>query len=155
KIGVILAALWVLGCGDKKSAGDLTVTGSPTGQVSGPVRIILAFSRPMVAKDQLNQPVGRAPLALVPDVPHEAKWTDVETLVVVPTAALPVSTRFTVVVPGGTAARDGSSLGKDTSFEFSTERLTLVAEAVGSKERAAKRQLVRLTFNQQVGFDQV
>ncbi|HEX3475699.1 MAG TPA: MG2 domain-containing protein [Kofleriaceae bacterium] len=155
KIGVILAALWVLGCGAKKSAGDLTVAGAPTGQVSGPVRIVLTFSRPMVAKDQLNQPVSAAPLALVPDVPHEAKWIDVQTLVVVPTATLPVSTRFTVVVPRDTAARDGSSLGKDTSFEFSTERLTLVAEAVGSKERAAKRQLVRLTFNQQVAFDQV
>src|ERR1041384_2779435 len=155
KLGVILAALWVLGCGGKKAPGDLTVTGSPTGQVSGAVRIILAFSRPMVAKDQLNQPVGDAPFALVPDVPHEAKWFDAQTLVVVPTATLPVSTRFPVVVPGNTAARDGSSLGKDTSFELSTERLTLVAEAVGSKERAAKHQLVRLTFNQQVAFDQV
>lgn len=60
KIGVILAALWVLGCGGKQSAGDLTVTGAPTGQVSGPVRIVLTFSRPMVGKDQLNQPVSRA-----------------------------------------------------------------------------------------------
>jgi alpha-2-macroglobulin len=154
-IGVVLAALWVLGCGGNKPAGDLTVTGGPTGEAAGQVRLVLNFSRPMVAKDKVNQVAAGAPLALAPDVPHEAKWTDDKTLVVVPTTSLALSTRYTAVVPGSTAALDGSTLRKDTSFEFATERLTATAEAVGHKDRAAKRQLIRLTFNQQVAFDQI
>jgi alpha-2-macroglobulin len=157
-IGWILVGLFVIGigCGGKKSGpGGLTVSGSPTGQVDGEVRVILAFSRPMVAKEHIGQVAASAPLSLVPDVAHEMRWSDDKTLVLVPTASLPLSTKFTVTVPAEAKAIDGATLGKATSFEFFTERLTLTPEVVGSKERAAKNQLVKLTFNHEVAWDQV
>ncbi|HUS30781.1 MAG TPA: MG2 domain-containing protein, partial [Kofleriaceae bacterium] len=158
-IGWILVAAFVIclgACGGKKSGpGGLTVTGSPTGQIDGEVRVILAFSKPMVAKDRIGQVATTAPLSLVPDIAHEMRWTDDKTLVAVPTASLPISTKFTVTVPADAKALDGSTLGKATSFEFFTERLSLTTEVVGSKDRAAKNQLVKLTFNHEVAFDQI
>ncbi|HET9992408.1 MAG TPA: hypothetical protein VFQ65_27940, partial [Kofleriaceae bacterium] len=153
-LGVVVLALWMFGCGGKHKPGDLKVTGSPTGQVDGEVRMVFAFSRPMVKKDHLGV-AASAPIVLTPALAHEARWSDDKTLVVVPTASLPLSTKFTAVVPGETKALDGSELGVDTSFEFFTERLTGTAEVVGSKARAAKDQLVKLTFSQQVTFDEV
>src|SRR3569623_1873108 len=153
-LGVVVLALWMLGCGGKHKPGDLKVSGSPTGQVDGEVRMVFAFSRSMVKKDHLGV-AASAPIVLTPALAHEARWTDDKTLVVVPTASLPLSTKYTAVIPGETKALDGSELGVDTSFEFFTERLTATAEVVGPKTRAAKDQLVRLSFNQQVAFDEV
>src|SRR5512140_2784290 len=103
-VGAIGLALWMWGCGSKHKSGDLTVTGSPTGEVNGQLRVILAFSRPMVLKDHVGKVAATAPIALAPELPHEARWSDEKTLVVVPTASLPLSTRFTAVVPGDTRA---------------------------------------------------
>jgi hypothetical protein len=154
-IGAIVILLWAFGCSGKHKPGDLKVTGSPTGEVNGQLRVILAFSRPMVPKDHVSKVAATAPIAIAPDLPHEARWTDDKTLVVVPTASLPLSTKFTVVVPADTKALDGSVLGNDVSFEFFTERLTATVEAVGQKQRAAKNQLVKLTFNHTVAFAEV
>ena len=153
---VVFVALWALGCGGSKAKqGGLTVTGSPTGEVDGEVRVILAFSKPMVAKDHVGQVEAKAPFSLTPDLAHEAKWSDEKTLVILPTASLPLSTKFTVTVPADAKAIDGSTLGKAQSFEFFTERLSATIEVVGVKERAVKNQIVKLTFNQEVAFDQV
>src|SRR5512146_2783523 len=147
-IGWILVALFVVGLsgchGKKGGPGGLTVTGSPTGEVDGEVRVILAFSRPMVKKDAVGQVVTTAPMSLVPDIAHEMRWSDEKTLVIVPTASLPLSTKFSVTVPAEAKALDGATLGKATSFEFFTERLSLTIEVVGSKERAVKNQMVKL-----------
>ena len=153
-LGVVVVVLWMFGCGGKHKPGDLKVTGSPTGQVDGEVRMVFAFSRAMVKKDHLGV-AASAPVVLTPALAHEARWSDDKTLVVVPTASLPLSTKFTAVIPGETKALDGSELGVDTSFEFFTERLTATAEVVGQKPRAAKDQLVRLSFSQQVAFDEI
>jgi hypothetical protein len=153
--GLVLCLVLAFACGGSKAKGDLTVTGSPTGAVEGQVRVILAFGRPMVAKDQVNAPIIKAPLKIAPDVPTEAHWSDDKTLVVVPTASLPVSTKFTVTVPGDAKALDGSVLGKPYTFEFFTERLSGNLEILGSAERAKKDQVVKLVFNQDVAFSEL
>jgi uncharacterized protein YfaS (alpha-2-macroglobulin family) len=152
---LVLAAL-LAGCGGKAAKrGDLTVAGSPTGEVDGQVRIVLAFSRPMVGPGGIGTVVASPPLTVVPDLAREAKWQDDKTLVVVATASLPVSTKYVVTVPGSTKALDGSVLGTPTTFEFFTERLNGTVEVVGSAQRATKDQLVKLDFNQEVAFDQI
>jgi len=153
---VLVALLSGVGCGGKAATkGDLSVTGSPTGQVDGQLRIVLAFSRPMVAKDKVNTAVPNAPVTVSPSLTTEAKWSDEKTLVVVPTGKLPLSTKFTVTVPGSAKALDGSVTGKPITFEFFTERLTGTVEVVGSKERAVKDQIIKLTFSQEVAADAV
>jgi len=110
--GLVVVALLGGGCGSKKTPGDLTVTGSPTGEVTGKIHLTIGFSRPMVAHDQLNKPVAAPPVTVSPQLVGEAKWTDDTPLVVWPRADLPVSTRFVATVPRGTRALDGNELGE-------------------------------------------
>src|SRR5262245_59443178 len=107
-----VVALVKIGCGSRNAAVDLKVTGSPTGQITGQIHLTVAFSRPMVAREQLDKPVASPPIAVSPELPGEAKWTDDKTLVVWPKADLPISTRFVATVPKGTRALDGNELGE-------------------------------------------
>jgi len=153
--GLVLVALLGVGCGSKKGAGDLTVTGSPTGEVTGKIHLTIGFSRPMVAHDQLDKPVAAPPVTVSPALVGEAKWTDDKTLVVWLKADLPVSTRFVATIPRGTKALDGNELGEAFSFEFATDRLTASLDVVGSAERATRDQPIRIGFNQEVPLAQV
>jgi alpha-2-macroglobulin len=145
-----------IGCkGSGTARGDLTVSGTPTGEVDRQVRIILAFSRPMVPKDAIDKPVASPPVTLAPDIAREARWTDDKTLVVVPTTSVPISTKFVATVSGTTKALDGSTLGTAHSFEFVTERITGAVDILGAKQRAPREPIVGLTFNHEVAFDQI
>ncbi|HEY5935139.1 MAG TPA: MG2 domain-containing protein, partial [Kofleriaceae bacterium] len=153
----VLIGVFAAACGSKTSntKSDLVVTGTPTGEIAGQVRVVLAFSRPMIATDQIAKPAVAPPLALTPKIAGQAIWVDDRTLTFVPTTSLPVSTRFVATVPSGTKALDGNQLGKSHTFEFFTDRLTGTVEVLGSKLRAAKAPLVKLTFKHEVAFDQI
>ena len=155
--GLVLVGLWglVAGCGSKPAHTDLTVVGAPMGEVAGKGRVVLTFSRAMVAPARLERPLASAPIAVSPAIEGEAMWVDERTLAFLPTTSLPLSTRFTVTVPAGTKALDGHQLGAPHVFEFFTERLTGEIELVGSTERATRDQLVKLSFKHEVPFDQV
>jgi uncharacterized protein YfaS (alpha-2-macroglobulin family) len=153
--GFVLVALLGFGCGSKHAALDLKVTGSPTGEVEGKIHLTIGFSRPMVARDQLDKVVAAPPIEISPALVSEAKWSDDRTLVVWPKADLPVSTRFVARVARGTRALDGNELGEAFTFEFSTERLTASLDVVGSADRATRDQPIRLGFNQEVPLAQV
>src|ERR1041384_5053779 len=131
--GLIVVAL-LLSCGGSRAV-DLKVTGSPTGAITGQIHLTLAFSRPMVARDQLDKVVAAPPVKIAPELPGEAKWTDDKTLVVWPKADLPISTKYVVTVPKGTRALDGNELPDDVSFELFTQRLTATPAVMGSAER--------------------
>nr|MBA3452148.1 hypothetical protein [Deltaproteobacteria bacterium] len=158
-LGLVLLALCgvVAGCGggSRKTQGDLTVAGTPTGEITGQMRIVLAFSRPMVGKDLVARPVTSPPLTLSPALEGTATWVDDKTLAFVPTVSLPVSTKYVATVPGNTKALDGSELGVPATFEFFTVRLTGTLDIVGSRERATKDQVVTVSFSQEVMFDEV
>jgi len=153
--GLVLVACVLLGCGGSKGKGGLTVTGTPTGKIDGPLRVVLSFSKAMVAKDKIAQPVAKYPLSISPAIEGQATWTDEKTLVLVPTKSLPVSTKFVASVSEETKSLDGSHLDKALKFEFFTERLVGTVELLGSKERATRDQIIKLSFNQEVAFDQI
>jgi hypothetical protein len=88
----LVAVVMLAGCGSK-SAGDLKVTGSPNGNIEGKFHLTVAFSRPMVPRDQIDTPIAAPPVSVSPALVGEAKWLDDKTLVVWPRADLPVSTR--------------------------------------------------------------
>jgi uncharacterized protein YfaS (alpha-2-macroglobulin family) len=156
--GVLFAAavLGAVACGGGKPAkGDLTVSGSPTGEVEGKVRFVLAFNRPMVGKDAFDKPLATPPLTITPQLATDVRWADDKTLVVVPTTTLPLSTKYTISLPGSTKALDGSVLGQAATFEIFTERLAGTIEVLGSTERATKDQVLKIAFNHEVAFDQI
>ncbi|MEJ7600764.1 MAG: MG2 domain-containing protein, partial [Kofleriaceae bacterium] len=154
-------------CGSEPSSTrtDLSVTASPTGEITvtrggqgqptGPMRVVLTFSKPMVAPDQVGRPTASPPLVIAPNLAGRATWVDDRTLAFVPTARLPASTKFVATVPGTTRALDGNQLGKPHRFEFFADRLTGTVEALGSKLRAPRIPVVKLTFTQEVAFDQI
>src|SRR6187551_1397290 len=100
RLVVVVCAVLAACGGGSKAKGDLTVAGSPSGEVTGQMRVVLAFSRPMVGKAQIGQPIATPPLTLSPPIAGTATWTDDKTLAFTPTASLPVSTKYTVTVPG-------------------------------------------------------
>src|SRR5678815_3913492 len=94
-----VVALFKIACGGKAAPSDLKVTGSPTGEVTGKIHLTVAFSRPMIARDQVDKPVASPPVQLSPELAGEAKWSDDKTLVVWPKGDLPISTRYVATVP--------------------------------------------------------
>ncbi len=153
----VVAMLAMLSCGGKTAAvkSDLTVTASPEGELDGPLRVVLSFSRPMVAGDRVGEVSTSEFLQLTPSIEGESRWQDEQTLVFVPTEAVPVSTQFAGKIPKKTKALDGNTLGTAHSFEFASERLSGSLEVVGSTARATRDQLVKIQFNQEVPFDAV
>ncbi|HSR97571.1 MAG TPA: MG2 domain-containing protein [Kofleriaceae bacterium] len=134
---------------------DLKATGSPTGAITGQIHVSVAFSRPMVARDQLDKVVASPPIKIAPELPGEAKWTDDKTLVVWPKADLPIATKYVATVPKGTRALDGNELADDVAFEFFTQRLTATLDVMGSAERTSREPAVRIAFNHDVPLAQV
>lgn len=164
------SALWILGlcgtiafgafsgagCGSGGSKkGDLTVVGEPKGQLDGPLRVVVTFSRPMVAADQVGKVAESPPLKITPDVGGEARWENDKALVLTSKKLLPVSTKFTATVPGSAKSLDGNALGEAFTFDFWSERLTGSIEVLGSSRHATKDQLVKVSFNQDVAFAQL
>ena len=146
--GLVLLLLLIAGCRGKHS--DLYAVGTPFGPTSDAVHLTIGFTRPMVAKAELGKPVARPPVATEPAIDGEARWLDDHTLTVFPKKPLPVSTQFKVTVPAATKALDGTELGEDYTYAFSTERLTAELEVLGVAERASPDQTIRATFNQRV-----
>ena len=139
------------GCGSKRPvAGELLVSGTPTGDILGNARVVLAFTRPMVAADRVGQVEAAPPLKIEPPIAGQASWADDKTLVLVPAAALPTSTKFVATVPGATRALDQSTLGVAATFEFTTRRIDGALEIVDNAERTGKSPQVKAAFVQDV-----
>jgi uncharacterized protein YfaS (alpha-2-macroglobulin family) len=151
---VVWLAVIASGCGSK-GPHDLKVDGSPVGEVTGKLKVIVTFSRAMVAQGQVGELTPLPPVTVEPSLPATAMWADDKTLVLLPAGNLPISTRYEVTVPKHTKALDGNELPDDVTFAFWTERLTGAFDVLGSPSHATRDQLVRLSFNQPVPLAQV
>lgn len=150
---VVVGALWA--CGSGKPKGGLAVTGSPSGEVTGALKVVLEFSKPMVPAAQVGQVAAKAPVSFAPELPGEARWQDDKTLVVTPNKTLPLSTRYVATIPVTAKSLDGSTLTEPSKLEFFTERLTGSIDLIGAETHAVPDQLVKLSFNQEVAFTEV
>lgn len=119
------------------------------------MRVVLVFSHAMVPKAAVGQPVAKPPMTIDPPIAGKATWTDERTLAFVPSASLPVSTKYVVTVPGEAKALDGATTGTPTVFAFFTERLRATVDVLDNRGRATKAPIVRLDFTQEVAFEQV
>jgi NADH-quinone oxidoreductase subunit C len=134
------------------AAGPLAVTfGSPRGQTWTPTEIAVGFSKPMVPLDRAGTADTTRRFEIEPAVEGEYRWLGSQVLTFVPARPLPLSSTFTVTVPAGVQALDGSALAEAYSFSFETPRVRVARSDPWSGARWRKPQSpVDLWFNQPV-----
>ncbi|MBI5502973.1 MAG: Ig-like domain-containing protein [Deltaproteobacteria bacterium] len=132
--------------------GPLAVTfGSPKGQTWTPTEIAVGFSKSMVPLDRAGTADTMALFRITPAMDGEYRWLGSQVLTFVPAAPLPLSSSFTVTVPAGVKALDGSELAAEYAFEFDTPRVRVARNDPYSGQRWRKPQSpVDLWFNQPV-----
>lgn len=133
-------------------AGPLAVTfGSPQGQTWTPTEIAVGFSKPMVSLDRAGTADTTRRFEIEPAIEGEYRWLGSQVLTFVPARPLPLSSSFTVTVPAGVQALDGSALAEAYSFSFETPRVRVARSDPWSGTRWRKPQSpVDLWFNQPV-----
>jgi hypothetical protein len=132
--------------------GPLAVTfGSPKGQTWTPTEIAVGFSKPMIPLDRAGTADTTERFRIEPAVEGEYRWLGSQVLTFVPARPLPLSSSFTVTVPAGAKALDGSELAEEYSFVFETPRVRVARSDPWSGARWQKPQSpVDLWFNQPV-----
>ncbi len=124
----------------------------PRTQLVGSMRPALVFSRPVVALQQAEVLAQLPPPAsLAPAVAGAWHWLGSSAVEFVPDAPFPMATPFTVTVPAGLKALDGSVLATVYSYSFATPRPEIYDAAPRENSRWVEpEQLFALSFNQRV-----
>ncbi len=124
----------------------------PRTQLVGSMRPALVFSRPVVALQQAEALTQLPPPAsLAPAVAGSWRWLGSSAVEFVPDAPFPMATPFTVTVPAGLKALDGSVLATAYSYSFTTPRPELVEVQPRDGSRWVEpEQLFALGLNQPV-----
>ena len=103
------------------------VFGAPKGATVDPSEITLVFNRPLRALDVAENQAA-PPVIIKPAVAGKWSWVGTSGLQFVPEAReLPRATEYTVEVPAGTRALDGSTMPKPYVLRFSTVRPQLLS----------------------------
>ncbi|MEM9488398.1 MAG: MG2 domain-containing protein, partial [Myxococcota bacterium] len=123
-LAVVAGAVAMLfaSCGGKSKAdADLVVTShAPNGTSVGNDSIQLSFDQPVVADEQIGQPLSAVPLSIEPALAVQSHWLDRQTLVAIPDREMARSTRYKVELTGELGKRTGGF-----SFEFVHEPLVV------------------------------
>ena len=127
------------------------VFASPRGATVDPSEITLVWNRPMRPLETAGQEPP-PPVTLTPSVPGHWIWVGTTGVSFNPEGHLPRATAFTVEVPAGTKALDGSVLAKPYVLHFTTARphLESVTADPGSREDLQPTSNLALRFNQPV-----
>ncbi len=121
---------------------------SPEGDVDLEPQVRLTFSHPMVEVSGVQVPEGEAvPATLEPELPGRWRWMGTRTLVFEPEGPLPRATTFTLSVPAGVTAADGSALEAGHQQAFFTEGPKLVAASPDGGTPARREAVIRLAFD--------
>jgi hypothetical protein len=108
------------------------VFGSPKGATIDPSEVTLVFNRPMRALDTAENQAA-PPVIIKPAVAGRWNWVGTSGIQFVPEGReLPRATEFTVEVPAGTKALDGSAMPKPYVLRFSTVRPKLLSVSATS-----------------------
>ena len=97
---------------------------SPVGQLTSPhLQITVSFNKPMVALELAEDQRRKSPLVFEPRVAAKQRWLGTRTLVLEPGKPLAGSTRYTVTLPKGVKALDGTALAQQKRWSFTTPLL--------------------------------
>lgn len=94
---------------------------TPTGEAPVDTEVVLKFSHPMAAPEQVGQPVELgAAVKLEPAVALRCQWRDASTLVVHPTARLTWATPYTLTITPALRGLGGVGFKREQVFHFNT-----------------------------------
>src|SRR5207244_12609870 len=109
------------------AADKLTVVkAGPVGEVANlaeanEVRVV--FSEPMVAVGKIPKDLAVPWFHIAPAVKGTFRWSGTTTLIFTPAPKLPFATKFDVTIDAGAKAVSGKTVGKASSFSFTTQTL--------------------------------
>ncbi len=128
------------------------VFASPKGPTLDPSEVTVVWNRPMRPLEVAGQET-KPPVVLRPEVPGHWIWVGTTGVTFTPAGHLPQATEFTVEVPAGTRALDGSVLAKPFVRTFSTARPRLLGAepTAGPSDGVEPGSRFDLRFNQPVG----
>lgn len=135
------------------SAGPLSVVVAlPRTRLVGSMRPAIVFSRPVVALQAADALAELPPPArLEPAVPGRWRWLGSSAVEFVPDESFPMATAFTVTVPPGLTALDGSTLAEEHRYRFDTPAPEIHLAEPGEGSRwVTPEQVFELSFNQRV-----
>jgi uncharacterized protein YfaS (alpha-2-macroglobulin family) len=149
----LVSMLALAGAACHRAPGGLhVVSHTPSGSSGAVTRIVsVTFDKPM-AGAVVGKDAPPSSLVLQPAVAGRRWWSDRQTLTFRSEQPLPRSNEFRVVVDGRQRAEDGSHLGDDYEFSFTTERLevTDLTPPAGARKLLPPDATLTLAFSQPV-----
>ncbi len=127
---------------------------TPTGPVRGEVELSVTFSRPLRALGADATPPA-PPVTISPAVEGTWQWLGSRAVRFVPKAKLPSGTEFTVEVPKGVRAVDGSTLDAGWRGSFTTAAPEVSITPYDRSAGLARDAVIYLAFSQPVALDEV
>ncbi len=136
--------------GSDKPSGALKVAFvSPEGAVGLVTEVNVVFDRPVHPLGVVSD--GPPPFRVTPDLPGSFRWVGSRAAVFTSDQRLPFATAFTVDVPAGLAAVDGTRLETAQHFAFETRRPSLQSSTPSDGEQGMPlNAALRLSFDQVV-----
>ena len=133
------------------TAGPLEVVRySPEGSVPLAPELSITFSQPMVALTSQTEAAASVPVKLNPQPPGKWRWLGTKTLMFQPDGRFPMSTSYTVTVPAGTPAANGSRLATEKTWGFTTPPLSVKASYPSKDSTQPRDALIFIEFDQRV-----
>src|SRR5262245_59287086 len=127
------------------------VFAAPRGRTTDPSEVTLVFNRPMRPLDVAGNE-AQPPATMKPAARGRWSWVGTTALVFAPAGSeLPRATEFTVEVPAGTRALDGSTMDKPYVLRFSTVLPAIESANAGEDADAIEPTATfKLRFNQPI-----
>ena len=123
---------------------------APDGEVPIAPSLNVTFSKPMVDVTGVDDLAAeKAPVKLSPTPAGKWRWLGTRTLTFDPTVRFPMATKYSVEVPAGTRAADGTALKAAKRWSFETPAPTVVS-AYPSGGSHPRRPSFFMAFNQPV-----
>src|SRR5262249_31796037 len=135
-----------------KPAGSFGVVfASPKGETVDPSEITVVWNRPMRPLEVAGQET-RPPVVIKPEAPGHWIWVGTTGVTFTPEGILKRATEYTVEVPAGTRALDGSVMDQPFVLRFSTRRprIESATPAKGASNGLTPQAKLVLRFNQPV-----
>jgi uncharacterized protein YfaS (alpha-2-macroglobulin family) len=127
----------------------------PIGALDRVNEVSLSFSEPMVPLSTQEQVAAvDVPVKMTPKIAGQWVWYGTHTLIFQPGAkALPMATKFSLTVPQGTKSINGSVLGKEESWSFSTGKPHLTSSYPDGSGSYRPTTCIMARFSQKIDHD--